>query len=174
MKKNIDPLVSEYNISQFHLPRWEELPGIDLYMDQVLTYIDTHLSCYLPIEKEDKLITKTMINNYVKQKLIEPPINKKYQKIQIAKLFVICILKQVYSIPDIKELIELGLSTSSLCNSYNKFCEILEKAIHSTFFVPSILSTTSLSSNELILQNVVQSFANKLYVQIIYLKKDKS
>ena len=53
-------------------------------------------------KEENYLLTKTMINNYVKNNLIEAPIKKQYSKIQIAKLFVICVLKQVYSMQDIK------------------------------------------------------------------------
>lgn len=48
------------------MPRWNELPDIDLYLDQVVNYIERCLGAYA-VEKEDKVITKTMINNYVKQ-----------------------------------------------------------------------------------------------------------
>ena len=60
-----------------HIPRWEELPNIDLYLDQVVTLLEEYLGNFIT-NKEDKIITKTMINNYVKHGIITPPENKKY------------------------------------------------------------------------------------------------
>ena len=97
-------------ILKFHMPRWNELPDIDLYLDQVVNYIERCLGAYA-VEKEDKVITKTMINNYVKQGVMPAPEKKKYNRSQIAYLLVICILKQVFSISDIKKLIALTIQT---------------------------------------------------------------
>ena len=76
-------------IKDFHLPRWNELPTIDLYIDQLVSLLEQYLAGYIKSdnEKEDKIITKTMINNYVKHSVIKPPINKKYNK---EHRFVIC------------------------------------------------------------------------------------
>ena len=84
-------------IEKFHIPRWEEIPQIDLYIDQVVSYLENYLSNYIESgeEKENKIITKTMINNYVKHGAIKAPINKKYNREHIAYLFVIFILKQI-------------------------------------------------------------------------------
>ena len=75
------------DIEKFHMPRWEELPEIDLYLDQVVTFIDKYLLYYLTTESDEKeekkeknVLTKTMINNYVKQKIIEAPVKKKYNR----------------------------------------------------------------------------------------------
>ena len=84
-------------IKNLHIPRWDELPNIALYLDQVVTLINNCLSPILTQcdnKKEDTILTKTMINNYVKYNLIEAHEKKKYGKNQLAKLFVICILKQ--------------------------------------------------------------------------------
>ena len=78
----------EFDATNFHIPRWKELPNIDLYMDQVLNYIETSLKDY--IKSDEKFITKTMINNYVKQGIIDPPVNKKYNRLHIAELFDYC------------------------------------------------------------------------------------
>ena len=71
------------DIEEFHMPRWEELPEIDLYLDQVVTFIDKYLLYYLnnynnqkDEKKEQNVLTKTMINNYVKQKIMEAPITR--------------------------------------------------------------------------------------------------
>lgn len=157
-----------FDVSKFHFPRWEELPNIDLYMDQVLNYISDSLSSYI---NDENLITKTMINNYVKKEVIGAPIKKKYSKICIAELLVICILKQVYSINDIKNLIALALKTSPADVCYNKFCDVLEESLNSTFNGTVYSSDEHLSKEQYILKNVVQSFVNKLYVQVKYLKR---
>ncbi len=160
-------------VKDFHLPRWNELPNIDLYIDQLVCLLEEYLSGYIKNdnEKEDKLITKTMINNYVKQNIIKPPINKKYNKEHMSSLFVIFVLKQVYSINDIKKLIHLAIETSPIEQAYNRFCSELEKAIRIVFAGKNYLKNSKLSEEQYILRNVVQSFANKLYVQKIYLKK---
>lgn len=160
-------------IKDFHLPRWNELPNIDLYIDQIVCLLEEYLSGYIKNdnEKEEKIVTKTMINNYVKQSIIKPPINKKYNKEHVASLFVIFVLKQVYSINDIKKLIELAIETSPIDQAYNRFCSELEKAIRIVFAEKNYVKNSKLSEEQYILRNVVQSFANKLYVQRIYLKK---
>lgn len=160
----------------FRLPRWNEIPDIDLYIDQVVSYLENYLSNYIKNENEkklDKIITKTMINNYVKHEVIKPPVNKKYSREHIAYLFVIFILKQNYSMDEIKKLITLALDTSSIKDAYNRFCSEVEKAIKMTFTRNNYLNSTNLSEEQYILRNVVQSFANKLYVQKIFLTKEE-
>ena len=100
---------------KLHIPRWKELPNVDLYLDQVVTLVNETLSSFLsnPNSEEDTpILTKNMINNYVKNKIIEPPVKKKYNKIHLAKFFVICVLKEVYKMNDIKILIGLALELS--------------------------------------------------------------
>lgn len=166
-------LYNEEDIKKFHLPRWDEIPNIDLYIDQVVSLLETYLSNYIKGEnnKEDKIVTKTMINNYVKHKIINPPVNKKYNTEHIAYLFVICILKQVYSINDIAELIKLAIDTVSPETAYNQFCDELEKAISLTFAGQEYTGREIMTKEKYILRNVVQSFANQLYVKRVYLKK---
>lgn len=162
------------NISDFHIPRWEELPNIDLYLDQVVTLLEDYLKNLVSLkddDKKDKVITKTMINNYVKHGILKPPVNKKYNRTHLARLIVICILKQVYSINDINALIKLALETSGIEISYNKFCIVIEKSIDSTFNKKDFTYDEEMTEERYILKNVVQSFANKLYVEKSFLNK---
>lgn len=165
----------------FHIPRWNELPDLDLYLDQVVTFIDKYLSNYIKTDSENKnnddkeektttCVTKTMINNYVKQNIIEPPIKKKYTKKHIAYLFVICILKQVYSISDIDKLIKLAQKDYPIDRAYNTFCHALESAVNNTFAGKSYFDNKNISPATYLLLNVVQTFASKLYVEKNYLK----
>lgn len=163
---------SEKINKSFYLPRWNEFPNVDLYIDQVVCLLESYLSDYIKsdYDTEDKTITKTMINNYVKYKIIKPPVNKKYNKEHFAYLFVVFILKQVYSISEIKKLIDLAIETSDTEQAYNRFCAELEEAIKLTFSGNLELSRDKLTQEQYILRNVVQSFANKLYVQKTFLR----
>ena len=68
------------NIQNFHIPRWNELPNIDLYLDQLVILLEQYLSNYIENENDEKIITKTMINNYVKNNLMYAPFKKQYSK----------------------------------------------------------------------------------------------
>ena len=160
------------NITEYHIPRWEELPNIDLYLDQIVSVLEDYLKPYIRKE-EEKILTKTMINNYVKQGILESPIKKKYNKKHIAYLFVICILKQVYSINDISELIKFAVKSYTIKEAYNRFCIELEKAISCIFKHTEYNYENNLTYQGYILKNVVFSFANKLYVEKNYLYNEK-
>lgn len=82
----------------------EALPNIDLYMDQVTTFMDTQLASTKRHE-EDKILTKTMINNYAKNNLLPPPDKKKYSKDHILTLLFIYYFKSILSISDIQSIL---------------------------------------------------------------------
>lgn len=81
-----------------------QLPDIHLYMDQVINLLSEKLAFYRR-DEESKLLTSSMINNYVKSGLIPHPEKKKYNKEQLAALIMVCLLKQVLSIPDITAIL---------------------------------------------------------------------
>lgn len=81
-----------------------EVPNIDLYMDQVTTFMDEHLSDIKRYE-DDKTLTKTMINNYTKNKLLPPPVKKKYSSDHLYIMAFIYYFKQMLSIGDIQKLL---------------------------------------------------------------------
>lgn len=81
-----------------------ELPNIDLYMDQVTTFMDEHLE-HSKRYPEDKILTKTMINNYAKNRLLPPPEKKKYSKDHMLLLLFIYYFKNILSINDIQKLL---------------------------------------------------------------------
>lgn len=81
-----------------------DVPNIDLYMDQVTTFMDEHLSD-VKRHEDDKILTKTMINNYTKNNLLPPPVKKKYSKEHIYVLTFIYYLKNILSINDIQKLL---------------------------------------------------------------------
>ncbi len=82
----------------------DDIPDIELYMDQVTTFMDTHLSKNKRRD-DDKTLTKTMINNYTKNELLPPPEKKRYSKEHIILLIYIYYLKNVISISDIQTML---------------------------------------------------------------------
>ena len=87
----------------------EDIPNIDLYMDQVTTFMDKCLAQYKRYD-EDKVLTKTMINNYTKAKIFPAPVKKKYSRTHLMLLIMIYHLKSVLSIKDIGILFQSALS----------------------------------------------------------------
>ncbi len=83
----------------------QDIPNIDLYMDQVTTFMDEKLKSTVRNKEEDKILTKTMINNYAKNDLLPPPVKKKYSKEHVLLLIFIYYYKGVLSINDIQTLL---------------------------------------------------------------------
>lgn len=93
------------SISRIDYIKTKEIPGIDLYMDQVTTFMEEHLQSAKRYEK-DKVLTKTMINNYAKNHLLPAPEKKRYSKEHILVLIYIYYFKNILSIGDIQNLLE--------------------------------------------------------------------
>lgn len=98
MKKAILGLLDKLNGIDYINP--ESIPNIDLYMDQITSFMDDQLEMSKRRE-DDKLLTKTMINNYTKNDLLPPPVKKKYSKEHLLCLIFIYYLKNILSISDI-------------------------------------------------------------------------
>lgn len=82
-----------------------DIPNIDLYMDQVTTFMDSRLRATTRNPGDDKILTKTMINNYAKNDLLPPPVKKKYSKEHVLLLIFIYYYKGIMSINDIQTLL---------------------------------------------------------------------
>ena len=108
-----------------HLPLWSELPDIELYMDQVISIISKYITVYGSAEK---IITPSMVNNYVKLGTIPAPIRKKYSKTHLAYLFIVCTLKQTLDMATINKIIPVGLDASAVEYIYNSFVKNQDKA----------------------------------------------
>ncbi|WP_322905803.1 DUF1836 domain-containing protein [Paenibacillus campi] len=115
----------------YRFPRWEQLPVIGIYMDQLVAWLEQQFHQF-PGETAGKLITPSMINNYVKQKIIPPTVKKRYSREHIAYLIIICNLKPVLPIATIQAMITTQLKTMTLNEIYNHFCEEQEAASHYT------------------------------------------
>lgn len=109
------------------LPRWEDLPEIDLYMDQVIALMRKYLSIFE--EDGEKMLTPAMVNNYVKMGAVPPPVKKKYSKAHIAHLLIICFLKQILPISMICEIIRTYLGVYSESEMLNAFSSEYEQIL---------------------------------------------
>lgn len=118
----------ENNLQNFHLPRSKELPDLDFYMDQVISIMEKNLFM-LSGDGQNKIITPAMINNYVKLEIIPPPKKKRYSKLHICYLFIICTLKSVIPISSVTQVIKTHTENRSIFDLYDMFCEAYENML---------------------------------------------
>ncbi len=91
-------------LGSYRLPEWEELPKIDLYLDQVIALVNQYLGFFVYDPAEEKLLTPSMVNNYVKLRLIPAPVRKKYGRKHLALLLMVCTFKQSISMAAMMEM----------------------------------------------------------------------
>ncbi len=166
----MDSTLNKWNeqMEDFYLPRWSALPDMELYMDQVISQIDKYL---MPLQSssDEHFVTASMVNNYVKQQLLPAPIKKRYGRTHMAHLVLICLLKQILSIPEVKKLLQAQLtclSPEELPQSYDSFCCALENSFKN---IVQITNTSSVSeqSNSVAIDAVVLACAGKFLSQKI-------
>ena len=106
MMLNTEDLITEIlnSFARLDYIKPEEIPNIDLYMDQVTTFMDSRLASSRRYDS-DKILTKTMINNYAKNKLLPPPVKKKYSRNHMLMLIFIYYFKNLLSINDIQKIL---------------------------------------------------------------------
>lgn len=113
----------ETYLHDYRLPSWEEIPDLGLYMEQVLALLRQYLD-YLPPElKDEQFITAATINNYVRNRFMPEPCRKKYYRVHIAYLIMICTLKQTLSIATLHSMIPVGLSEQEVHEIYSAYAE---------------------------------------------------
>ena len=113
--------------SNFSYPKWEKIPNIDLYLDQVLLYVNQVCAPVSP--DKDKGLTASMVNNYVKHGYLTKPDKKKYQRKQIARLIAITTLKSVFSIQEIAQTLNTLQTQASSDQLYDAFVDYMNHGI---------------------------------------------
>lgn len=111
----------ENYLKEFRLPQWDELPDMDLYMDQVVMLLQRYLNFLPEDEKGNAAITASIINNYVRLKIMPPPVKKKYTRVHMAYLIMVCSLKQSVNIPYIQKMLPLGLPEAEVRRIYEGY-----------------------------------------------------
>lgn len=163
LKAEMERVVEE--ILAYRCPRYEQLPDIPLYSDQVVDALNRYAAPFYS-DGGEQAMTATMINNYVKQRLISPPVKKRYDREQIARLYCICLLKRVFSITEVKHLLEVQMCSYPFPQAYDYFCVELEKALQATFSDRDFSAPSSAQrvtpESELVRLSAL-AFANKLF-----------
>lgn len=155
-------------LENFRPNEWEQIPDLDLYMDQVISYMPRqHIGL-----NSGEVLTSAMINNYIKVNLLPRANGKKYTREHIAYLTVICLLKQVVSVDQVGELLktlELGAGDENKDNVKN-FYEDYRKVLDEEFDKVSTILNFDEDEETLAkkaLQFAISSYANKLACQEI-------
>ena len=94
------------NLGRIEYIKSDDIPNIELYMDQVTSFLNTRLKSTTRNKGEDKILTKTMINNYAKNDVLPPPVKKKYNKDHMVTLILIYYYKYFLSISDIETILK--------------------------------------------------------------------
>ena len=153
-------------ILAFKMPRYNELPSIELYIDQVLSYID---SIFDPLEMQDieKPLTASMVNNYVKQGAVPPTVKKRYSREHIAYLIIVRLAKQIFTIDEIIRMIQIKKSVYDIEIAYNYICEELEKILVAVFTEQHLPrdSSITMKPQRYFVRNTLISVVYKIHTQ---------
>ena len=149
------------SINGFSLPRYNDIPNVGLYLEQVVKYISEYLE---PLENFS--LTSSMVSNYVKKGLVENPIKKQYNREQIARLFFIAVAKNVLTMEDIRLLFEMQHETYEPKRAYDYFCNEFENVLQFVFGLKESLDTVGTDSNDTktMLRNTIIAVAYKVYL----------
>ena len=152
-------------VKGFRLPRYNEIPNVGLYLEQVTKYV---CDCVAPLG--DVTITGSMISNYVKRGLVENPVKKQYYRGQIAYLIYIAVAKNVLSLDDIDLLLKMQRRTYDQQVAYDYFCEEFENLLFFVFGLKSAPDTvgTETTDEKLMLRNTIVTVSHKIYLDMCF------
>lgn len=137
--------------------KWDDIPDIDLYMDQVLSYMPRQ---HAGLELDENL-TAAMVNNYIKKGLLPRAKGKKYNREHIAYLTAICLLKQVLSVTDTGELLKARIEDGEVRDFYERYIQVMDEEFKK---VSASLEETKDKAqlSEAALRLAISSYAQKL------------
>lgn len=148
------------SMTQLHIMRIDEMPRIELYLDQVLAIVSDELA--FMAAPGETLLTGSMVNNYVKQHVIPAPQKKRYTRRHIAYLLFVTAMKRVFSIAQIQAILEgIEVAEADKTEVYDCICTALEQALAARF------GGEAADPPELgdVLNAAVDSLAAKVYVE---------
>lgn len=157
-------------IAAFHMPRWEELPEIDLYMDQVIAIAEKYLR---PMMADgDNLLTQAMINNYVKSGIVPPPIKKRYSREHVARILIICALKHIVGISSIADMIDSLLQNETMSDVLDCFAGKLEHELRASMegalSIADAGETAESSLVNIAVENAIKANSSRLISEFAY------
>ena len=149
------------SVKDFSLPRYDDLPGMGLYLEQTTKYLSDCLSQVI-----DAPFTISMISNYVKKGLISSPVKKLYDRDQIAHLMFIVLAKSVVSLDNLYHFIRLQERTYTAERAYNYLCEEFENLLQYVFGLKDSIESVGVDSTDekLMLRNTIITITHKIYL----------
>jgi len=161
MKPETKRMISQ-SIQDFHLPRYNQIPNVGLYLDQVTKYICEYLA---PLQ--ENAITGSMISNYVKKGLLSNPVKKQYSRDQIAYLMFIALAKSVLSLDNLTLFIRLQQRTYSTERAYEYLCNEFENILQHVFGLKQEIDTVGIDSTDekFMLRATIITIAHKIYLE---------
>ena len=150
------------SIQDYALPRYDHIPDIGLYLEQLTKYISEITE---PLGQSP--LTGSMVSNYVKKGIIPRPVKKQYSREQIAHLIFIALAKNILSLDDLQKFISLQEQTYDVSVAYDFFCRELEAALHFVFDPgrEAVRVAPSVGDEKTILRNIVITIAHKIYLE---------
>ena len=150
------------SVNGFHLPRYNEIPNVGLYLEQTAKFITEY---YAPLGEYG--LTTSMISNYVKKGLLNNPVKKQYNREQIAYLLFIALAKNVLSLDALTNFIQIQKQTYPLEIAYNYFCDQLEEILRYTFELSDSISATDMDSSDekRLLYSCVVAMTQNIYLE---------
>ena len=175
----------EKYLEHYQLPAWAQIPDFGLYMEQVVQLLKQYLSYLPPGLKQSQTITSAAINNYVRTKMLPEPRKKKYYRVHIAYLIMICTLKQSLSLSMLQTLLPGNLPEEDVRRAYSSFAQ--RHSLCAQYFVDQVkLSAAAMLDREMITELAVQDATEliasaailsglaKLFAEKLLLLKDKT
>lgn len=158
------------SIRTFHMPRYQDIPNMGLYLEQTTKYLNYFLAPLGCME-----VTSSMISNYVKKGLIPSPVKKLYYADQIAYLFFIVIAKQVLSMENIIALSERQKKTYTIPVAYDYFCSELENILYYVFDITDSVARIGVtdSQEKTMLRSVIIAAAHIIYLDLCFANQAK-
>ena len=150
------------SIADFHLPRYNEIPNVGLYLEQATKYVCEYLE---PLG--EYTLTPSMISNYVKKGLIANPVKKQYSRDHIAYLFFIAMAKSVLSLDALTGFIKLQQQTYTLPKAYDYFAEQFESLLRFTFEMDNTLEVVGEDNTDekRLLYTCIVAAVQKVYLE---------
>lgn len=178
MDDNLELYEYSKQMSEIKLIKWNDLPKFPVYCDQLLQIVNDELSS-MQIDDEN-LLTKSMVNNYVKWGMIPKPVKKKYDKLHIAEVMVITLLKQILTISEIKDGILLQIALHGNERAYDAFVESFEESTRKVFKPITVEKSTyvleerEIEYDRLAISSITTALSNKLLTEKIIKTKIKN
>ena len=152
----------EHVLGRYRLPDWDEIPDFGLYMEQVVQLLTQYLSFLPPDLKQPQPVTAAVINNYVRTKLLPEPKKKRYYRIHLAYLLMICTLKQSLRLSMLPVLLPGDLPEADVQRSYTAF--VWRHRLCAQYFIDQVKLTAAAMLDEEVCSELAVTDPSELVV----------